>query len=69
MKSGPIMAFRLQLYNYFEQNEERILHLTKRNFDERRMLKNKVISNYNIYKIRLYFCMMFYAFEIKSDMA
>jgi hypothetical protein len=46
-KSGPIMNYRLQIYNHFERNDFN-LSVEKR--------------------IRLCYCMMFFAFEIKNDM-
>lgn len=67
-KSGPIMTLRSQLYNYFECNEERVLFLARKQF-ARIQQSNQVLSSLNIFLVRLFYCMMYYAFEIKSDMA
>ena len=47
------MAYRLQIYNYFDKNQVEIMSCV----------------NDPVKKVRLCYCMMFFAFEIKNDMA
>jgi len=67
-KSGPIMTLRSQLYNYFEQNEERVLYLGLKQFNQNMKARDPVSASFNAFMVRLFYCMMYYAFEIKSDM-
>lgn len=67
-KSGPVMALRSQLYKFFEQNEDRVLYIAHKQFAENTRATGPVLASFNAFQVRLFYCMMFYAFEIKSDM-